>query len=230
MAQITLGREFVDGDQLTPTNMNDLVDAATVTGFLPSDFNLGSVKFFSYGNTRPALTRGAAVFDTTAGLEGMYFAFVSASQGSVAGWLCATPRRELYCWAASAVSLGTPLFIGRPRTFGVGQEYTVFDGCIFPTVYQFTNPSGADAAHFIALESVQPNSPVKCMWAGIIPASLPLLSGSAPPQALLYIDNTAPGRCQAAQTPSAKSIPIGVPLSGGGAILWGTGGAIDDNS
>jgi len=56
---ISLGRSFVQGEQLTPTKLNELVDTATVSGFALSDFDLGTLNFYTYGPVRPTLARGA---------------------------------------------------------------------------------------------------------------------------------------------------------------------------
>lgn len=221
MPTITLGFSFNNGDRVSPQALHSLVDDASVNNFTTNDFNLGSVQFLTYGSTRPSLVRGAIHYDTTTDLAGLYFAFVSASNGSVSGWLCSTPRRECYCWAASAVSLGTPLFVGTPGQFTV--EYTVFDGCVFPNVWQFTGASGPDSAFYVALESVGPGRPVKCVWAGLLQPSLPQLS-AASPTAPLYVDVSAPDSLKWG-APSTRSFPFGI-----GSLLWGNGAAIEDIS
>ena len=220
MPAITLGFSFVNGQKVSPTDLHRLVDEAAIGQFANSDFS-GNVQYFTYGPTRPSLVRGAAHYDTTAGLEGMYFAFVSASNGSVSGWLCATPRRECYCWAATNVSAGMPVFLGRPHIFGEGRDYTIYDGMIFPTAWTYSGASGADAAYWITLESAGTDQPVKCMWAGLLPSGL--LGISAPSDTNpLYVNVASSGQL-ASGAPTSRSVPIGI-----GSILWGSGAAIVD--
>lgn len=220
MPVTTLGFEFQDGQKVSPNDLHRLVDEATISGFVQADFS-GSARAFTYGNSRPTLDRGVVHYDTTAGLEGLYFAFVSASHGSVSGWLCATPRRECYCWAATAVSAGLPVFLGRPHIFGEGREYTQYDGIQFPTAWVYTGASGADSGFWITLESVTNDRPVKCMWAGLIPHSL--LGASTPSSTNPLYINIAGSAQLASGAPSSRSVPIGI-----GSIIWGSGAAIVD--
>jgi len=238
---ITLGFQWQSGEQVTPTKFHRLVEEATVSGFVPSDLGAG-VQLPSYGSTRPALARGLMHYDTTAGLEGLYFSFASASNASVLGWLCATPRRECYCWANSAVSQGTPLFLGKPHGVsnpgdGVGFEYKIFDGCLFPHVWQYSGASGPDAAMFVSMESVTNSMPVKCMWAGMVPDLLGALNlftpsasgGSA--ASPLFVDYSGGGAWKFGQ-PTPRNLVFGVQTqannTGLGSVIWGTGCAIED--
>jgi hypothetical protein len=238
---ITLGYAFGSGEQVTPEKFHRLVEEANVTGFEVSDLGAG-VALPTYGPTRPALARGLMHYDTTAGLEGLYFSFASASNASVLGWLAATPRRECYCWANSAVSAGTPVFIGKPHGVsdpgsGSGFEYRVFDGCIFPQVWSYSATSGPDAAMFITMESATNNMPVKCMWAGMVPDSLGtlnLISAAASSASIgspLFV-NYAGGHAWRFGQPSARNLVFGVNTqnnsTGLGSIIWGTGCAIED--
>jgi hypothetical protein len=229
---ISLGRSFVSGEQLTPTKLNELVDTATISGFTAGDFNLASVQFFTYGNTRPSLSRGAVHYDTTAGLEGIIFGFLSASAGSVSSWLYGTPRREVMCFTHTACSAYTPMFMGKPNNVST-QEYIVFDGCAFPQVWQYSTSSGPDAALFVTLESAAASKFVKCMWTGILPDAV-LLSGAASRASVgspLFVDYSDGGAFKAG-APTKRELVFGVNTlngtSGAGAILWGFGPAIED--
>lgn len=232
---ITLGRAFSNGEQLTPTKFNQLVDLATITGLVPADFDLSSLQFFTYGPTRPTLMRGAAHYDTTSGLEGMVFAFVSASSASVSTWLYATPRRESMCWASSAISAYTPVFVGKPNSISSSSEYTVFDGTLFTNVWQYSGASGPDSAQFVTVESTPGGAPVKCAWAGMLPDAL-LLNGAssgASAGSPLFVDYTDPGAFKAG-APTPKQLIFGVNTrnvsSGAGSLLWGPGAAIENIS
>jgi len=238
---ITLGYAFQSGEQLAPAKFHRLVEEATVTGFQPSDLGAG-VALPTYGSTRPALARGLMHYDTTVGLEGLYFSFVTASNASLSGWLCATPRRECYCWANSGMSQGTAVFLGKPHGVsnpgdGVGFEYKIFDGCIFPHVWQYSGASGPDAAMFVSLESVTNGMPVKCMWAGMVPDTLgslnlftPAASGGSAASPL-FVDYASGGAWKFGQ-PTARNLVFGVQTlpnqTGVGSIIWGTGCAIED--
>ncbi len=239
---ITLGYAFGSGEQVTPEKFHRLVEEANVTGFDVSDLGAG-VALPTYGPTRPTLARGLMHYDTTAGLEGLYFSFATPSNASILGWLCATPRRECYCWANSAVSQGTPVFIGKPHGVsnpgdGVGFEYKIFDGAILPHVWQYSAASGPDAAMFITMESTATNGyPVKCMWAGMVPdllGSLNLMTPSdsgASTGSPLFV-NYAGATAWRFGAPTPRNLVFGVQTqnnnSGLGSIIWGTGCAIED--
>lgn len=229
---VTLGRSFINGEQLTPTKLNELVDTATVSGFALNDFNLGSLQFYTYGNTRPSLSRGAIHYDTTAGMEGIVFAFLSASNGSVSAWLYGLPRRELMCFTHTAVSAFTPMFLGKPNNVST-QEGIIFDGCIFPQVWQYSTSSGPDAALFVTLESAAASKFVKCMWTGVLPDAV-ILNGAASGASVgspLFIDYSNGGAFKAGQ-PTPRELIFGVNTlngpTGRGGILWGFGCAIED--
>lgn len=222
MPTINLGYEFKDGQKVSPASLHSLIDEAAVTGFAAADFALGSIKFATYGDTRPTLARGAIHYDTTAGIEGLYYAWVTASNASISGWLSAVPRRECYCWAASAVSLGTPVFLGRPD-IGGGPDYVNYDGCLIPSVYRYTGASGPDPAFFVTLESAAASSPVKCMWAGLAPPTLPGLGGFTPATPT-YVDYADPGSLKSG-SPSARNLIFGT-----GPVIHGAGCFIEDLS
>lgn len=231
MPRISLGFSFRDGDRVSPESLHRLIDEATVSGFNAADLGISVGSVPSYGSTRPTLARGRIHYDTTAGLEGLYYAFLSASAASVSRWLCATPYRSCVCWAASAVSAYTPVFIGRPGVDG-NAEFVAFDGMMFPAVWQFSGASGPDAAHFITLESAGNNSPVLCAWAGVVPGvNLTDTASGASTGSALLVDYAAPGAYKAGARP-ARSLQFGVfsQSSTVGAVLWGTGCAIEDIS
>jgi len=229
---ISLGRSFVQGEQLTPTKLNELVDTATVSGFALSDFDLGTLNFYTYGPVRPTLARGAVHYDTTTGAEGIVFAFLSASAASVSSWLYGTPRREIMCFTHTAVSAYTPMFMGKPHSVST-TEYIIFDGCAFPQIWQYSASSGPDNALFVTLESAAASKFVKCMWTGLLPDAV-LLSGSASQASVgspLFVDYSAGGAFKA-DRPTPRELIFGVNTlngtSGTGAILWGFGCAIED--
>lgn len=229
MPTITLQPPLSPGDQLSPTRLHNLVDNAVISGFTASEIGVAS-SGYSIGAPRPTLALGRLHYDTTSGLEGLYAAFLSASSASVSGWLCATPRRECYCWAASSVSLGTPVFIGKPAP--VGPQYTLYDGHVFPNVWMYTGASGPDAAFFITLESVTANKPVKCMWAGLTPPTLNLLNSSsgASIASPLFVNYASPAQLNSG-VPSALNFIFGVALgndpTGRSGLVWGGGPAIE---
>jgi len=228
---ITLGQTYQQGDRVSPTNLNNLVDTATVTGFVPSDFG-SSIAFPSYGPTRPGISLAALHYDTTAGMEGLVYAWKTPSNASLSSWLYAFPRRECFCWASSALSAGTPVFVGRPHPNGV--EFNVYDGAIIPFVWQYSAGSGPDGAFFITLESVLANKPVKCMWSGLLPDSLPLLRNAVSGASIsspLFVNYALPGEIRAG-LPTSRNIIFGVNTlnspTGLGGLLWGNGGVIED--
>ena len=232
MAQITPGYLFFPGEQVSPQKLNDTVDLATLGGIPQSAFGT-TTKFFSYGSTRPTLTLGAIHYDTTAGLEGLVYAFVSPSNASVSSWLYAMPRRECMCWTNSACSFGTPLFLGLPNHIAAGPEFKIYDGLSMPMVWMYSGASGADPALVVALESKTAAGPIKCCWSGILP-DLMVLGGAgsgASAGSPLFVDYASGGgfKCGA---PTPRSIVVGVNTLNGptaaGAILWGNGPALLD--
>lgn len=237
---ITLGFDYADGDRVSPTSLHRLVEETTITGIAPADLSLGATSgFFTYGNTRPTLARGAVHYDTTAGLEGLVYAFASASNASVLGWLYALPHRSCYCWANSAVSAGTPVFLGRPEPATNDTEFTLFDGSFFPNIWQYSGASGPNAGFFLTLESVTNNRPVLCLWSGLIPQFLQTLtafngaSSRASIGSPLFVDFTGGGGFKFG-TPTARNFVFGVSLensaSGLGSVIWGAGPASEDLS
>lgn len=231
---ITLGIELQNGQAISPDNLEDLVELATVSGLEPTDFTDG-ILGLTYGNTRPTLTRGRIHYDTTAGLEGLVYSFLSASNGSVTGWLYALPRRECYCWASSSVSAGTPVFIGNPQYVLNGPPfYTVFDGCVFPNVFTYSGASGPNPGFFITMETVEANKPVKCMWAGIVPTSVVVLNGTDSRASIaspFFVDYAVAHSVKFGQ-PTKRGFVYGVNTlnnaTGEGAVVWGTGPVLED--
>jgi hypothetical protein len=228
---ITLGQTFHQGDRVSPGSLNDLVDTATVSQFVVTDFS-SAISFPSYGSTRPGISLAALHYDTTPGLEGLVYAWKTPSNASLSDWLYAFPRRECYCWANSAISAGTPVFIGRPHPAGV--EFNVYDGAILPFVWQYSANSGPDAAFFITLESVTFNKPVKCMWSGLVPDTLPLLRSALSGASIaspLFVNYALPGELLAG-LPTSRNIVFGVntlnSTTARGALIWGGGGVIED--
>jgi hypothetical protein len=236
---ITLGFSYQDGDRVSPTSLHRLVEEATLSGFTAADFDLNGAGFFTYGTTRPTLARGAVHYDTTAGLEGLVYAFASASNASVLGWLYALPHRSCYCWANSAVSAGTPVFLGAPHNIAAGPEFTIFDGSFFPNCWQFSGASGPNACFLLTLESADNNRPVRCMWAGMVPQwlqTLNVFSGGASRASVgspLFVDFSDPGAFKFGN-PSARNLVLGVSLennaTGLGSVIWGTGAVAEDLS
>ena len=231
---ITLGIELKNGQQLSPEDLENLVETATVTGIEPTDFATG-INGLTYGNTRPTLTRGKIHYDTTQGLEGLVYAFLTASNASVRGWLYATPRRECYCWASSAVSAGTPLFVGNPQYALNGAPfYTIYDGCVFPNVFCYSGASGPNPAFYIAMESAAASSPIKCMWSGLVPTSMQVINGTTSQASIaspVFVDYATPFGVKFGR-PLARGFVYGVNTlnnqTGEGAVTWGGGPVIED--
>lgn len=231
---ITLGIELKNGTQIAPEDLENLVELASVSGIDATDFAAG-VNGLTYSNTRPTLTHGKIHYDTTQGLEGLVYAFLSASNGSVAGWLYATPRRECYCWASSAVSAGTPVFVGVPGyTLNSAPHYEVYDGCIFPKVYTYSGASGPNPAFFITMETVEAAKPVKCMWAGLVPTSVVVLNGTTSQASIAspFFVDYAQAHSVKFGNPLARGFVYGVNTlnnaTGEGAVIWGGGPVIED--
>jgi hypothetical protein len=171
MATITRGYNFQDGEQLTPGKMNDLVDLATITDVTLSDFG-SALQAFNWGDADPGVSPGGIWYDTGAD-PGCKFAFVSPSNASISDWLYATPRREAIYWTESSVSLGTPMMLYRRGFEEGGAGFKVYDGALLPTVWEQAGSASASELSpylVIAMESVGNGSPVKCAWAGLVPA------------------------------------------------------------
>jgi hypothetical protein len=171
MATITRGYSFVDGEQVSPSKLNQLVNGAVLSGVEASELDDGLMPYF-YSDSSPGLTHGRLWFDTTPGQEGMKYAFVSPSNASVAGWCYLTPRREAYFWTNSAVSAGQPLCISRTQFAVTGLHARIFDGLFFPTVWAYSAHSGGSWAYpswVVATEAAPADSPVRCAWIGAVP-------------------------------------------------------------
>lgn len=166
--QITRGYSFGTREQLTPQKLNNLLDLATVTNFGASNFagSSNNLQILTYGNTAPPLVKGALWYNTTTGAEGLYWAFVSASNGSVAAWLCATPSRDMIGWASSNFSAGTSLYVGKQGHAVLGHHYITYDGTIFPLVWPAAGNTGPHPALVVPKTSVSTAGPVVCTWAG----------------------------------------------------------------
>lgn len=171
---ISLGFSFVDGEQITPAKMHRLVDEAVITGLNASNIDTEGVIPPTYGTDRPSASAGRIHYDTTPGIEGLYFSFVSPSNASLASWLCAMPRRECLCYASSAVSAYTPVFHIRPAYLGYGVEWIEYDGSFIPKIWEYSSATGCQEGLYITLESAQPSQIIRCMWAGLVPDDIAL--------------------------------------------------------
>lgn len=176
MSDFTRGFTFETDEKLTPSKLNLLVDQGTVTGIDLDELGPELSSIF-YTDTDPGATIARMWYDTTSGSEGQKFAYCTPSNASVCDWLYATPRREGYFFAPTSVSFGTPLFIGRRNDMdtGVGLQsaITIFDGAPMPRVFPASGNAsftGIQAGLVVALQSVSGAQPVKCAWAGIVPA------------------------------------------------------------
>lgn len=228
---ITPGFSFTSGEKVTPGKLHDLVDTCTAGDIPRSEISLGDVTEPSYGTDRPTCAPPRIHYDTTPGLEGLYFAWSSGSNASVCGWLCAMPRRECYCWAASAASAYTPVYPRIPHDAAGDYRYGIkdYDGTIFPFVWPHPGGSGPHDNVFLTLESVDADKPVKCMWAGLVPDSVALLGLSGSGASLG--DYLYSSRASSAQwgigptsafpaTPRVWGIATRDSSDGGGLLLW----------
>lgn len=171
MADITRGRTFRTGEKLTPARLNSLIEQATVTNIASAELGSAFRSMF-YSDTDPGATHGRIWFDTTAGAEGLKYAWLSPSNASIADWLYATPRREAYYYAATRVSLGSPLFIGNPQDLTDEMAIEKYDGAGLLKVYPAAGSTAAtdiSPALVVAMESVTEAGPIKCAWAGLVP-------------------------------------------------------------
>lgn len=232
MASFTPGITFRDdGTKYSPTDFNNLVDQASLTGLSATNFAGGTAGLIFYGNTAPPLQRGAFWYDTSVGSEGLKVAFISASNASISKWLYLTPRRECIVWTETRVSLGYPLFYNRAGFAIGGHQWVTYDGMRFDRVFYYDAASGPHPLMVIPTESVAGSGPVTCMWAGIVPTAVfgnsPLAAGS-----FVFTNYATPGTFQ----DSNQGIPAryhvhGVNTRAGttpGMILWGGGSAIED--
>lgn len=233
-AQFTPGYIFEETEEVSPTKLNNLVDLATLTGLGVSEFGGGTAGILVYGSTAPPLERGKLWYDTNAGSEGLKFAWVSATNGSVSKWLYATPRRDTLVWTNTAVSMGMPLFIGRPGFRHIGNEFIVFDGSIFPMASSHQGASGADPMMVIPVEHASASRPVQCAWAGFVKGifgNSPLTGGNRvhtrfdnPQQ---FRDDTIPSR---GMTWGIQHLSTAAAVSDVPFTLWGFGPAYEDLS
>lgn len=199
MAKLTRGITFANNERLTPAKLNNLINQTVLNDIQSSDFDADFQTYY-YGPSAPGVTLGRCWYDTTSGSEGLKFAFLSASNASVKGWLHAFPRREAYYWCATSCSLGTPLFVGSRKyeTDLTDRQWTLYDGSIFPNVTPLpasASAEGLSPAMVVAMESRTGSGPVKAAWCGLIPADVSTAAPSA--RNALFADPTSPARLQA---------------------------------
>lgn len=191
MSDFTRGNTFAADETVSPGNLNALVENATVTNISLSELG-AAFKAIFYTDTDPGVTSARVWYDTTAGQAGLKYGFVSPSTASVAGWLYATPRREAYYWAATAVSVGSPLFVARADDVESEMAAHFFDGLALLKVYPAAGSTAAtetSPALVIATESVTGGNPVKCAWAGLVPFNT--ADSNVSINSPLYVDNRA---------------------------------------
>lgn len=169
---VTPGYRFDQDEKLTPTKLNNLVDLATITN-IPSDQIVGSgARPPVYGSVAPSLTRAQIWYDTTPGFEGLKYAFISASNASVAKWMYRTPHWDGIFWADSGATLGVPQVIfANSNQFGLFVQR--FDGMMFPRIQPVwsssTPTNGLLGAFVIPMESVTAGKPCVCAMMGYVP-------------------------------------------------------------
>lgn len=217
-ARITPGYHFGPFEQVTPTKLNNMVDLATIDQIPATDI-FGSSQCVPpvFGGATPALHAGQLHYDTTPGFEGLKWAFVSASNGSVARWLYRTPHLDGIFWAASGATQGSPQVIAsyiRPIAF------QIFDGHAFPIIVPLlTNnsaPSLSDCLEtVIPLESRAAAGPVVAAMRGIVPGKfIDAITGNG----LVYISSYSPTAMKTAAFPAVnRSLLLGnspAPASG----------------
>jgi len=188
MAQFTTGYLFGETEEVTPTKLNNMVDNASMTGLNVTNFAGGTAGVFVYGNTAPPLQRGILWYDTTAGAEGLKYAFVSPSNGSISKWLYLTPKREMICWTPSSASVGYPLYIADKFQTVFNTTATLarwraegYDGAIFPYIIYEGSPSLSSPAMVIPSENVSGSGPITCIYSGFaqcIFGNAPLTAGN----------------------------------------------------
>lgn len=237
---ITLGFQFHTGDRVTPEALHRLVDDAVISSFSAAELDIDlsdpSRLPYTYGDTRPTGAVGRVHYDTTPGLEGLYYWWATASNASVAGWLCQFPRRECYLWSHSGVSAGTLVFLHRlsvssaSAPFGHWNEGDqVFDGSLFLNAWVHSAASGARPCAFLTLESAGNNAPVKCMSMGLVPDSILLKGYSASPVSAgdyLYTDFVTCSDPKSGPALPSYNYAYGLHTTntqrGHGALFWGT--------
>lgn len=172
--QVTPGHNFQQDEKLTPEKLNNLVDLATVTNIPLADV-LTSVVPLTYGSIAPGLTRGAIWYDTTPGYEGLKYAYLSASNASIAKWLYRTPHWDGVFWADSGATLGCPQYLAPVGNVLGGNLWVQFDGCMYPRIFPplpSSTPTSTDSlAMVIPLESVGASRPCVCAIAGLTPGT-----------------------------------------------------------
>lgn len=236
---VTLGFQFHSGDRVTPESLHRLVDESTLSGFSAAELGIDlsdpARLPYTYGNTRPAGAVGRIHYDTTPGLEGLYYWWASASDASVAGWLCQFPRRECYLWSHSGVTAGALVFLHRlseshaSAPFGHFNEAdTVYDGTLFLNAWVHSGASGARHVAMLALESALPGRPVKCLSMGLVPDSVLLKGYSASPVSTgdyLHTDFVTCSDPKSGRTLPANNFAYGLhtceTVRGHGALFWG---------
>jgi len=169
-ATATPGYIFEATEKVTPAKLNALVDNATISGIPSSEVIVAPNKELTYGGSVPALEKGRIHYDTTPGFEGLKFAFVSASNASVARWLYRTPHFDGIFWADSGASMGAPQYLaGHVRPIC----WQAFDGHLFPRIQPAlpsSAPSQVDSLQMVVpLESVGASRPVVCAILGLVP-------------------------------------------------------------
>jgi hypothetical protein len=168
MANLTRSLVLTSGERLTPAKLNALITGTTVTNVTPADLG-ADFGTYSYGDTAPGFTNVTPLwYDTTAGSEGMKYAFLSPSNVSIAAWCYLIPRREAIYWATTHVSLGAPLFFLGEQDSN-DQVFQTYDGAILPKVQPVSSEVETRLPGVVAMESVNGPGPVKCAWAGIVP-------------------------------------------------------------
>jgi hypothetical protein len=189
VSNFTRGNTFASDAVVTPAGLNDLVEAATVTNVSLDELGADFKSIF-YGSTDPGITNARIWYDTTAGIEGLKYAFVSPSNASIAGWLYATPRREAYYWASTTVSIGSPMVIGRYNDVETQMALHLFDGLALMKTYPVAGSTVAtdvNTAWVVAQEARVGAGPVRCAWAGLIAADT--FSSNISQSNPLYIDH-----------------------------------------
>lgn len=233
MATFTPGYTFVDGEQVTPTKLNNLIDLATLSNLGYSNFG-GSAGVLVYSSTAPPRTNGALWYDTTVGAEGLKYAFVSYSAASISKWLYLTPRRDMVCWTDAACSAHFPMFISRQgfRSNGsstAGSDLVAYDG--IPLLKIWSGVTGGatmpNVLMVIPTETASASSPVVCAWAGFIGtlfSNSPLSRG----QPVVYDASSITGYFRS-ETYPAKSLTYGMltqdygaSYSNAASIIWGS--------
>ena len=240
MAKITRGISFSDGEQVTPTKLNNLINTATLGNVSASDLGV-NVRTFFYGSSAPPISQGTIWYDTTPGSEGLKYAFISPSSGSVAGYCYLMPRREAYFWTESAVSAGMPLIVARTSFAISGLHAKVYDGLALPSVWYYSAHTGGSWAYpyvVVSMESVAvAGNPVKCAWAGLIPAWTGGSDVTAANMFLVNIENNNLSFQNAASgAVPQRQMVIGTVLhntsnptfSAPNFLLWGTGCVHED--